>query len=110
MAAIARGADSKKCGAKKRGDQLGESGLYVTSARSSAVIGVAWKIAVVLAWLVALGILGLSRAHLGWAWFGSEAVAIPVTSSRSDPARRGSGAKPFWHASFGTPGTTGDNL
>src|SRR2546429_6215206 len=93
MAAIARGADSKKCGAKKRGDQLGESGLYVTSARSSAVIGVAWKIAVVLAWLVAVGILALTVAHLGWQWVGSAPGAIPGTISGHGRGRRGGDAK-----------------
>src|SRR2546423_7806310 len=107
MAAIARGADSKKCGAKKRGDQLGESGLYVTSARSSAVIGVAWKIAVVLAWLVALGILALTVAHLGWQWFGPAPVAIPVTISHNAVARRGADAKPFRAAPSATPGPPG---
>src|SRR2546423_14636865 len=93
MAAIARGADSKKCGAKKRGDQLSESGLYVTSARSSAVIGVAWKIAVVLAWLVAVGILGLTLAHWGWQWVGPGPGGDPGPVSRQGRGRPGCGAK-----------------
>src|SRR2546430_6588478 len=95
MAAIARGADSKKCGAKKRGEQLSESGLYVTSARSSAVIGVAWKIAVVLAWLVAFGILALTVAPLGWEWVGPAPVAISGTIFDSDIAPPGAGGKLF---------------
>src|SRR2546430_17440276 len=101
MAAIARGADSKKCGAKKRGDQLGESGLYVTSARSSAVLGVAWKIAVVLAWLVALGILALTVAHWGWEWVGPAPGTIPGTISGSDGGRPGWGCKKVGGAAAG---------
>jgi len=89
---------------------LSESGLYVTSARSSAVIGVAWKIAVVLAWLVALGILALTVAHWGWKWFGPAPVTIPVTIPDSDIARRVADAKLFGVAPAATPVTAGASL
>src|SRR5207253_9184622 len=85
----------KSVARKKRGDQLSESGLYVTSARSSAVIDVAWKIAIVLAWLVGLGFLALTVAHWGWQWFGPAPVTIPVTIPDSDVARRVADAKLF---------------
>jgi hypothetical protein len=102
-AAIARGADSKKWREKKRGDELSETGLYVTSTRSSVLTGVAWKIAVVLAWLLALSLLALTIAHWGWAWFGPAPVAIPVILSDSDVTRRVSDAKLFGVAPAATP-------
>ena len=82
----------------------------MTSARSSAVIGVAWKIAVVLAWLVALGILALTVAHWGWQWFGPAPVAIPVTIPDSAVARRVADAKLFGLAPSATPVTAGASL
>src|SRR5207253_6303449 len=100
----------KSVARKKRGDQLSESGLYVTSARSSAVIDVAWKIAIVLAWLVALGILALTVAHWGWQWFGPAPVTIPVTIPDSDVARRVADAKLFGLAPAATPVAAGASL
>jgi hypothetical protein len=82
---------------------LSETGLYVTSARSSAVTGVAWKIAVVLAWLVALGLLAFTVAHWGWKWFGPAPVTIPVTIPDRDILRRVVDAKLFGIAPQATP-------
>src|SRR5436190_18195405 len=69
----------KRVARKKRDDELSEIGLYVTSTRSSAVTAATWKIAAVLAWLMALGLLALTVAHWGWKWFGPAPVTIPVT-------------------------------
>jgi hypothetical protein len=80
---------------KKRGDELSENGLYVTSARSSALTAAAWKIAAVLAWLLALALLALTVAHWGWKWFGPAPVTIPVTIPDSDVTRRVADAKLF---------------
>ncbi len=80
---------------EKRDDELSEIGLYVTSTRSSALTAGAWKIAAVLAWLLASGILALTVAHWGWKWFGPAPVTIPVTISDSDVTRRVADAKLF---------------
>ena len=88
---------------KKRGDELSETGLYVTSTRASARTGVAWKIAAVLAWLIALGLLALTVAHWGWKWFGPAPVTIPVTIPDSDVTRRVTDAKLFGVALPATP-------
>jgi hypothetical protein len=93
----------QKSGAKKRGDELSQSGLYVTSTRASALTGAAWKIAAVLAWLVALGLLALTIAHWGWKWFGPAPVTIPVTIPDSDVGRRVVDAKLFGVAPAATP-------
>jgi hypothetical protein len=74
---------------------LSENGLYVTSTRSSALTAVAWKVAAVLAWLLALGLLALTVAHWGWKWFGPAPVTIPVTISDSDVTRRVADARLF---------------
>jgi hypothetical protein len=73
---------------KKRGDELSETGLYVTSTRSSAMTAGAWKIAAVLALLLALGLFALSVAHWGWKWFGPAPATISVTIPDSDATRR----------------------
>jgi Type II secretion system protein C len=82
---------------------LSETGLYVTSTRSSALTAGAWKIAAVLAWLLALGLLALTVAHWGWKWFGPATVTIPVTISDSDVARRVADSKLFGVAPPATP-------
>jgi hypothetical protein len=82
---------------------LSETGLYVTSTRSSALTSVAWKIAAVLAWLVALGLLALTIAHWGWKWLGPAPVTIPVTIPDSDVTRRVADAKLFGAAPAATP-------
>jgi Type II secretion system protein C len=88
---------------KKRGNELSETGLYVTSTRSSALTAVAWKIAAAVAWLFALGLLALTVAHWGWKWFGPAPVTIPVTIPDSDVARRVADAKLFGVAPPATP-------
>jgi hypothetical protein len=67
----------------------------VTSARSSALTAGVWKIAAVLAWLLALGLLALALAHWGWKWFGPAPVTIPVTIPDSDVVRRVADARLF---------------
>ena len=79
----------------------------MTSARASAVTGVAWKIAVVLAWLVALGLLAFTVAHWGWKWFGPAPVTIPATISDGDVARRVADARLFGVAPAATPVAAG---
>jgi hypothetical protein len=74
---------------------LSETGLYVTSTRSSALTAGAWKIAAIAAWFLALGILALALAHWGWKWFGPAPVSIPVTIPDSDVVRRVADAKLF---------------
>ncbi len=75
----------------------------MTSTRSSPLTGLAWKIAAVLAWFVALGLLALAIAHWGWKWFGPAPVTIPVTISDSDIVRRVADAKLFGAAPAATP-------
>ena len=82
----------------------------MTSARASAVTGVAWKIAVVLAWLVALGLLAFTVAHWGWKWFGPAPVTIPVTIADGDVARRVADAKLFGVAPAATSVAAGASL
>jgi hypothetical protein len=53
------------------------------------------RIAVVLAWLLALGLLAVTLAHWGWRWFGPAAISIPVTIPDNDVSRRVSEAKLF---------------
>ena len=48
----------------------------------------AWKIAAVLALLLALGLFALSVAHWGWKWFGPAPATISVTIPDSDATRR----------------------
>ncbi|HVR93743.1 MAG TPA: type II secretion system protein N, partial [Casimicrobiaceae bacterium] len=75
----------------------------MTSARSSALTAAAWKIAAVLAWLLALGLLALTVAHWGWKWFGPAPVTIPVTIPDSDVTRRVADAKLFGLAAEAIP-------
>ena len=63
----------------------------------------AWKIAAVLAWLLALGLLALIVAHWGWKWFGPAPVTIPVTIADSDVTRRVADAKLFGLAPAAIP-------
>jgi hypothetical protein len=94
---------------KKRGDELSESGLYVTSGH--APVGTAvWKIAAVLAWLLALALLALTVAHWGWKWFGPAPVTIPVTIPDSDVSRRVADAKLFGIAPVATAATASAGL
>jgi len=74
---------------------LSETGLYVASTRSPAAIAAALKITVVLAWLLALGLLALTLAHWGWKWLGPAPVTIPVTIPDSDVIRRVADARLF---------------
>jgi type II secretory pathway component PulC len=71
--------------------------------RSSPLAGLAWKIAAVLAWFVALGLLALAIAHWGWKWFGPAPVTIPVAIPDSDIVRRVADAKLFGAAPAATP-------
>jgi len=87
---------------KKRGEELSETGLYVTSTRSSALTAGAWKTAAVLALLIAMGLLALTVAHWGWKWFGPAPVVIPVTIPDGDVARRVADAKLFGAAGAST--------
>ncbi|HWZ73040.1 MAG TPA: hypothetical protein VN326_16400 [Casimicrobiaceae bacterium] len=75
----------------------------MTSTRASALTGATWKLAAVLAWLVALGLLALAIAHWGWRWFGPGPVTIPVTIADSDVVRRVVDAKLFGVAPAATP-------
>jgi type II secretory pathway component PulC len=56
---------------------------------------VSLRIAVVLAWLLALALLALTLAHWGWKWFGPAPVSIPVTVPDNDVSRRVNEAKWF---------------
>jgi len=65
---------------------------------------------VVLAWLVALGLLAFTVAHWGWKWFGPAPVTIPVTISDGDVARRVADAKLFGVAPAATSVAAGASL
>jgi hypothetical protein len=78
--------------------------------RASALTAVAWKIAVALAWLLALGLLALTLAHWGWKWLGPAPVTIPVTIPDSDVTRRVVDAKMFGTAPAATAVTAGASL
>jgi Type II secretion system protein C len=73
----------------------------------------AWKIAGVLAWLLAAAILALVVAHWAWRWFGPAPVSIPVVISDADVVRRVADAKLFGVAAptaagSSTTGSVGD--
>ncbi len=90
---------------------MSETGLYVASTRSPLLTTISLRFAVVLAWLLALGLLALTLAHWGWKWFGPAAVSIPVTIPDTDVARRVNDAKMFGVASSGvTPGASTPSL
>jgi hypothetical protein len=83
----------------------------VASTRSPLLTTTSLRIAVVLAWLLALGLLALTLAHWGWKWFGPTAVSIPVTIPDNDVSRRVSEAKLFGVASSSTTaGATAPSL
>jgi Type II secretion system protein C len=67
----------------------------VTSTRSSTLTAGAWKIAALVAWLLALTLLAFTLAHWGWKWFGPAPVTIPVTIADGDVVSRVVDAKLF---------------
>jgi hypothetical protein len=79
----------------------------VASTRSLTSANAALKVAVVLAWLLALGLLALALAHWGWKWLGPAPVSIPVTIADGDVARRVADARFFGVAPPTTAAGTG---